>query len=43
MGNENNDEWKDRVEKWKVRQERRGNLLNKDDDNDDDADDDEYL
>lgn len=28
-------EWKDRVEKWKVRQEKRG-LVNKDDGNDDD-------
>lgn len=44
LGNESNDEWKERVEKWKVRQERRGNVLNKDDDgNDDEADDEEYL
>ncbi|XP_030498730.2 cellulose synthase A catalytic subunit 4 [UDP-forming] [Cannabis sativa] len=38
-----NDEWKDRVEKWKVKQERRGNLLNNDDANNDQEVDDDYL
>lgn len=35
-------EWKERVEKWKVRQEKKG-LVSKDDGNTDQGDDDEYL
>ena len=37
----NNDEWKDRVEKWKTRQEKKG-LVSKDGGNDP-GDDDEFL
>ncbi|KAG6658842.1 cellulose synthase A catalytic subunit 4 [UDP-forming]-like [Carya illinoinensis] len=37
-----NAEWKERVEKWKVRQEKRG-LVSKDDGNNDQGDDDDYL
>ncbi|XP_015901173.3 cellulose synthase A catalytic subunit 4 [UDP-forming] [Ziziphus jujuba] len=36
------EEWKDRVEKWKVRQEKRG-LFNKEDGNNDQAEEDDYL
>lgn len=37
------EEWKDRVEKWKVKQEKRG-LVNKDDTgNNDQAEEDDYL
>lgn len=35
-------EWKDRVEKWKVRQEKRG-LVNKDNGPNDQGDEDDYL
>ncbi|KAJ7977191.1 Cellulose synthase [Quillaja saponaria] len=37
-----NAEWKERVEKWKVRQEKRG-LVSKDDGKDDQGEDDDYL
>ncbi|KAJ8749065.1 hypothetical protein K2173_013672 [Erythroxylum novogranatense] len=37
-----NSEWKERVEKWKVRQEKRG-LVNKDDGGNDPGDEDDYL
>eukprot|EP00257_Ricinus_communis_P020113 XP_015579274.1 cellulose synthase A catalytic subunit 4 [UDP-forming] isoform X2 [Ricinus communis] len=37
-----NEEWKDRVEKWKVRQEKRG-LVGKDDVGNDQGEEDEYL
>lgn len=37
-----NAEWKDRVEKWKVRQEKKG-LVNKDDRNDDQGYEDDFL
>lgn len=38
-----NAEWKERIEKWKVRQEKRG-LVNKDDGNNDQGDDqDDFL
>nr|CAB3499427.1 unnamed protein product [Digitaria exilis] len=37
-------EWKDRIDKWKTKQEKRGNKLNHDDsDDDDDKNDDEYM
>jgi len=37
-------EWKDRIDKWKTKQEKRGNKLNPDDsDDDDDKNDDEYM
>lgn len=42
-GNESNEEWKDRVEKWKARQEKRGNVLSKDDVNNVEADEDDYM
>ncbi|CAA2980199.1 cellulose synthase A catalytic subunit 4 [UDP-forming] [Olea europaea subsp. europaea] len=38
----NNEEWKERVEKWKTRQEKRG-LVTKADDGGNDQDDDDYL
>ena len=37
-----NEEWQERVEKWKVRQEKRG-LLNKEDGKEDQGEEDEYL
>nr|KYP43719.1 Cellulose synthase A catalytic subunit 4 [UDP-forming] [Cajanus cajan] len=37
-----NEEWQERVEKWKVRQEKRG-LLNKEDGKEDQGEDDDYL
>jgi cellulose synthase A len=37
-----NAEWHERVEKWKVRQEKRG-LLNKEDGKEDQGEEDEYL
>lgn len=37
-----NAEWKERVEKWKTRQEKRG-LVTKDDGGNDQGDDDDYL
>lgn len=37
-----NAEWKERVEKWKVRQEKRG-LVSKDDGGNDQGEEDEYL
>ncbi|KAJ4822752.1 Cellulose synthase A catalytic subunit 4 [UDP-forming] [Turnera subulata] len=37
-----NEEWNERVEKWKVRQEKRG-LVSKDDGGNDEGDDDEFL
>lgn len=37
-----NAEWQERVEKWKVRQEKRG-LLNKEDGKEDQAEEDDYL
>lgn len=37
-----NEEWKERVEKWKVRQEKRG-LVNKDESKDDQGEEDDYL
>lgn len=37
-----NAEWKERVEKWKVRQEKRG-LVNKDEGKDDQGEEDDYL
>jgi len=37
-----NAEWQERVEKWKVRQEKRG-LLNKEDGKEDQGEDDDYM
>lgn len=37
-----NAEWQERVEKWKVRQEKRG-LLNKEDGKEDQVEEDDYL
>ncbi len=37
-----NAEWKERVEKWKVRQEKKG-LVSKDDGNNDQGEEDDYL
>lgn len=36
-------EWKDRIDKWKTKQEKRGKLNRDDDDDDDDKNDDEYM
>ena len=37
-----NEEWKERIDKWKVRQEKRG-LVNKDEGKDDQGEEDDYL
>lgn len=39
---EGNAEWKERIEKWKIRQEKRG-LVSKDDGGNGDGEEDEYL
>jgi cellulose synthase A len=36
-------EWKDRIDKWKTKQEKRGKLNRDDSDDDDDKNDDEYM
>lgn len=36
-------EWKDRIDKWKTKQEKRGRLNHDDSDDDDDKNDDEYM
>lgn len=38
-----NSEWKERVDKWKTRQEKRGLLSKGDDSGNDQGDEDEYL
>ena len=36
-------EWKDRIDKWKTKQEKRGKLNHDDSDDDDEKNDDEYM